>query len=236
MTREIRVLDMAHPDRIVTTIRGGDNQSPAWAPDGRLSFASNREGLQKIFVTAGRPGRDVGRDFSRAISPLFSMDVQSPRNPSSWVKRPPLLAFYEIDPFRGRDVMIYRVGEAIFPVAATKSNERSPVLSPDGQSIAWVSDASGRDEVYRKKLDGQTEAQAVTTGGGAEPVWSREGLVYREGDRVVREGATVFEGRFEKDPGGNAADYDVDPRGKFFLMLKSAGRPREIRVVRNWLP
>ena len=28
MTRDIRVLDMAHPDRIVATIRGGDNQSP----------------------------------------------------------------------------------------------------------------------------------------------------------------------------------------------------------------
>jgi Tol biopolymer transport system component len=228
MTREIRVLDMAHPDRIVATIRGGDNQSPAWTPDGRLSFASNREGLQKIYLAAGR-------DFSR-ITPLFSMDVQSPRNPSSWVKAPPLLAFYEIDPFRGRDVMIYRVGEAIFPVAATTANERSPVLSPDGQSVAWVSDASGRDEVYMKKLDDQGEGRALTTTGGEEPVWSRQGLLYREGDRMVRDGTTLFEGRFEKDPGANAADYDVDRLGRFFVMLKSAGHPKEIRVIKNWAP
>jgi len=110
------------------------------------------------------------------------------------------------------------------------------VLSPDGQSIAWVSDASGRDEVYVKKLDSQAQAEPLTVHGGVEPVWSREGLLYREGDRVVRDRATVFEGRFVKDPGANAADYDVDPRGKFFLMLKSAGRPKEIRVVRNWAP
>ena len=129
------------------------------------------------------------------------MDVQSPRNPSSWVKKPPLLAFYEIDPFRGRDVMIYRVGEAIFPVAATAANERSPVLSPDGQSIAWVSDASGRDEVYVKKLDGQAEPQALTSSGGVEPVWSAAGLWYREGDRMVRDGTTVFEGGMRKTPG-----------------------------------
>ena len=235
MTRDIRVLDMAHPDRIVATIQGGDNQSPAWMPDGRLSFASNREGLQKIYLTAGRPaeGRGVGRDFSRAIEPLFSMDVQSPRNPASWVKSPPLLAFYEIDPFRARDVMIYQVGEAIFPVSATAANERSPVLSPDGQSMAWVSDATGRDEVYVKKLAGQAEAQALTTTGGVEPVWTTAGLWYREGDRMMRDGTTVFEGRYEKDAGANAADYDVDPRGQFLVMLKRAGRTKEIRVVKN---
>jgi Tol biopolymer transport system component len=231
MTRDIRVLEMGHPDRIIATFRGGDNQSPAWLADGRLSFASNREGLQKIYITAGRPA--AGRDVSLAITPLFSMDVQSARNPSSWVKKPPLLAFYEIDPFRARDVMIYRVGEAIFPVAATAANERSPVLSPDGLSIAWVSDATGRDEIYLKKLEDQGEPQMLTKTGGVEPVWSAAGLWYREGDRVLRDGVPVFEGRFEKDPGANGADYDVDPKGKFLVMLRRAGGSKEIRVVTN---
>ena len=183
----------------------------------------------------------MGRGFNRAtkgapynaIAPLFSMDVQSPRNPSSWVKSPSLLAFYEIDPFRGRDVMIYRVGEAIFPVAATPANERSPVLSPDGESMAWVSDATGRDEVYVKKLDTPAEPQALTKNGGVEPVWSVAGLWYREGDRMVRDGTTMFEGRFERDAGANAADYDVEPRGKFLVMLKRAGRAKELRVIKN---
>jgi hypothetical protein len=241
MTRDIRVLDMAHPDHIVATLRGGDNQSPAWTPDGRLSFASNREGLQKIYTTAGRgfsraAVSRAGTSRPIAVAPLFSMDVQSPRNPASWVRSPPLLAFYEIDPFRGRDVMVYRVGQAIFPVAATAANERSPVLSPDGQSIAWVSDVSGRDEVYVKKLDGPPVAQRITTNGGVEPVWSREGLLHREGDRIIRANRLLFEGRFEKDPGANAAAYDVDPRGRFLVMLKKALRPEEIRIVKNWRP
>jgi eukaryotic-like serine/threonine-protein kinase len=234
MTRDIRVLEMAHPERLVATLRGGDNQSPAWTPDGRLSFASNREGPQKIYTIGPRGWNPPGAGAPGAVVPLFSMDVPSPRNPASWIRKPPLLAFYEIDPFRGRDVMIYRVGEAIFPVAATTANERSPVLSPDGRSIAWVSDESGRDEVYVKKLEGQTDAVRVTTGGGTEPVWGRGGLVYRSGDRVVRDGATLFEGRYERDPGENAAAYDVDPRGTPFVMLKSARRPKEVRVVKNW--
>ena len=44
----------------------------------------------------------------------------------------------------------------------------------------------------------------------------------------------LFEGHFERDPGANLASYDVDPRGRFFIMLKSASRPRELRVVKNW--
>jgi len=170
------------------------------------------------------------------VKPLFSIDVATPRNPSSWVRLPPLLAFYEIDPFRARDVMIYHVGEAILPIAATAANERSPVLSPDGRSIAWVSDASGRDEIYERKIDGQQDAEQVSVAGGVEPVWGRGGLVYRDGDRFVRNGKTVLEGRFDKDPGANAAAYDIDPRGTFFVLLKSARRPKEIRVAKNWRP
>ena len=52
MTREIRVLDVARPDRITLTIQGGDNQSPAWMDNRRLTFGSNRDGLQKIYVVS----------------------------------------------------------------------------------------------------------------------------------------------------------------------------------------
>ena len=52
MTREIRVLDMTRPDRVLFTVRGGDNQSPAWMDNRRLTFASNRDGRQKIYVVS----------------------------------------------------------------------------------------------------------------------------------------------------------------------------------------
>jgi hypothetical protein len=97
-----------------------------------------------------------------------------------------------------------------------------------------VSDASGRDEVYMKRLDDGSEARQVSHAGGLEPVWTREGLFYREGDRVMLNDTPLFEGRFEKDPGGNLAAYDADPRGRFLIMLKTARRPGEMRVVKNW--
>lgn len=236
ITREIRVLDAANPGRVIFAVQGGDNQSPAWMPDSRrLSFGSNRDGLQKIYT--------VAVDGARQPRPLFSIDVSVARNPSAWTRNPPLLALYEIDPVRRRDVFIYRVGESVTPVAASAANERSPVLSPDGRWIAFVSDASGRDEIHVTRQSDPSEVRQLTRAGAVEPVWSREGLFYREGERLMltelnngslSEPREMFEGHFERDPGANLASYDVDPQGRFFIMLKSALVPRQLRMVTNW--
>jgi Tol biopolymer transport system component len=235
MTREIRVLDAARPDRVVAIIQGGDNQSPAWMDNRRLTFGSNREGLQKIYV--------VAVDGRRSPSPLFTADATVARNPASWSRPARLLALYEIEPARGRNVLVYRVGESIAPVAASAANERSPAVSYDGRWVAYLSDASGRDEVYASRLDRAGEAMQLTKNGASEPVWAREGLFYREGENMVlralvggKLGAPqmIFQGHFEQDPGANLASYDVDPEGRFFIMLKSAAQPRELRVVKNW--
>ena len=233
MTRDIRVLDMAKPERVMLTIEGGDNQSPAWRDSRQLSFGSNREGLQKIYVTSV--------DSKRLPTPLFTATATTARNPASWAER--LLAFYEIEPGRGRNVLVYRIGESIAPIAATDANERSPSVTRDGRWIAYVADSTGRDEVYVARLDRPGDAMQVSNTGATEPVWGREGLFYREGERVrlrTLDGAnlgapqTIVEGHFERDPGSNLASYDVDPQGRFLIMLKSASQPRELRVVRNW--
>ncbi|MCM3881032.1 MAG: hypothetical protein ND807_13060 [Vicinamibacterales bacterium] len=235
MTRDIRVLDADRADRVLLTLQGGDNQSPAWMPDSRrLTFGSNRDGVQKIYV-ASVGGADP--------KPLFSIDVSVSRNPASWTRIPPQLALYEISAVRRRDVMIYRVGESVLPVAATPANERSPVLSPDGQRIAYVSDETGRDEIFVKRLGDESGALQLTTTGGIEPVWMRDALYYRRGDNLLQviwkggkptDAREVLEGVFERDPGANLAAYDVDPSGRFFLMLKSALAPRQIRIATNW--
>ncbi len=60
---------------------------------------------------------------------------------------------------------------------ATPSSEQLPMFSPDGRWIAYISQESGRQEVYVRAFpppaSGEGPKFPVSTGGGRDPVWSR---------------------------------------------------------------
>ena len=58
---------------------------------------------------------------------------------------------------------------------------------PDGRLLAYVSDETGRPEVYLRPLSAEGKRIAVSTSGGSEPVWSRTGdeLFFRSGRRLL---------------------------------------------------
>ncbi len=58
-------------------------------------------------------------------------------------------------------------------LAASQYNEGYPALSPDGRWLAYVSDESGRNEVYVRTFPGFTSKVQVSQDGGSEPVWAR---------------------------------------------------------------
>ncbi len=60
----------------------------------------------------------------------------------------------------------------------TGVHEREPAWSPDGASIAYVSDASGENELHVRPQDGKTAARTFTLGGAGfyqRPTWSPDG-------------------------------------------------------------
>jgi len=64
--------------------------------------------------------------------------------------------------------------------------ERSPAWSPDGKSIAYLSDATGEYEIYLRTQDGSGEPRQLTKGGKAwrfDPLWSPDGKHLAYGDR-----------------------------------------------------
>jgi dipeptidyl aminopeptidase/acylaminoacyl peptidase len=142
-------------------------------------------------------------------------------------------------------------GEPI-PFLQTSAREFAPMFSPDGAWIAYVSDVSGRDEVYIRSFPEANERVIqVSTRGGIEPVWARDGqeLFYREGDKLMvvdlgdgaelepRAPEVLFEGRFRKTRwGAETANYDVSADGSRFLMVQDRNRerPKVIHVVLNW--
>jgi Tol biopolymer transport system component len=73
------------------------------------------------------------------------------------------------------------------PLVVTKFREVAPQMSPDSKWVAFVSDTSGRQEVYVTKFPERTELIPVSNSGGSEPVWARNGkeLFYRNGTQMM---------------------------------------------------
>ena len=61
------------------------------------------------------------------------------------------------------------------PVVRSGANEWFARFSPDGRWIAYVSDESGRDEVYVQAFPSGATKFAISTTGGTQPAWRRDG-------------------------------------------------------------
>ena len=226
-SRDVWLLDPARPGafRQLTSAGGG---FPVWSPDGRrIAFASRSEdapSLHVVQVDGEAPSRLVHSGKGTVV-------------PVSWSKQG-RLAFYEVSEHSQRDIFVIDMdaGGPPTPVVATPANELAPVFSPDGRMLAYVSNQTGRNEVYVQPFpSAAVTATAVTVGGGTEPVWSRDGarLFYRSGDslwsigvRIANEISLgtpqkVLETKMVPNTSGNAG-YDLAPDGRF-LMLRSAG-------------
>jgi serine/threonine-protein kinase len=117
-------------------------------------------------------------------------------------------------------------------------------FSPDGKSVAYESNETGRNEVFVVPYPGPGGKTQVSTEGGTQPHWNRNGreLFFRSGDKLMAvdvETGAAFRALVPRVLFTKASpDYDVAPDGRRFLMLKAAaapeGSPSELHVVLNW--
>jgi eukaryotic-like serine/threonine-protein kinase len=225
------------------TFEGNANLSPVWTPDGkRIAFTSSKEGPLNIFWQLA----DGGGGLERLNTSEYL------QTPSSWSPDGQLLAFFEINPTTGYDIWVLRMGDRkAQPFLRTPFTEAVPQFSPDGRWLAYVSDESGRSEIYAQPYPGPGGKWQISTDGGTEPVWNRNGreLFYRSGDKMMAvDIATqpgfsagrprmLFQGQYVPTP-ATVPYYDVSSDGQRFLMLKpteqAGGAPTQINVVLNW--
>ena len=208
---------------------------PVWHPDGeRVTFAS-AEGTISLRAAdaSGEPER---------------VDVDGVAFAPHWYPDGETMVFFSIDRASGNwDIKTWREG-VVTPVVAGPFNESIPRFSPDGHWLAYMSDESGRFEIYAEAFPGPGEKWTLSTEGGKESVWSRDGteIFYRDGDRMMvvplqieptfRPGAPrmLFETPFSSNPGGYP-NYDVSLDGSRFIMIETdATGLNEIHVVLNW--
>jgi Tol biopolymer transport system component len=132
------------------------------------------------------------------------------------------------------------------PLLQTPAYEASAQFSPNGRWIAYVSDEFGPSEIYVQPFPGFDRKWQVSTHGGTEPRWSRDGreLFYRSEDRMMAVQVSIkadipfsqpvqlFEHPYLRSK--TRPIYDVARDGRF-LMIRDEPGSRQLIVVENWI-
>ncbi len=162
------------------TFGAGENEVPVWSPDGKeIAYAAN--GRHKLYV--------FPVDGSSPERPLT--DMPGHFHPESWSPDGKLIAMEVIaSPSSWQVWMLPVTGDhRPYRYLANLDRVRKPTFSPDGRLLAYASQESGDLQVYVTRFPGPGETVQVSTAGGTDPVWSRDGheLYYlRPDDAMMR--------------------------------------------------
>lgn len=139
-----------------------------------------------------------------------------------------------------------------FAFLQTEFNETHSQFSPDGRWVAYVSDESGRPEVYVQSFAPSGGKWQVSTGGGDQPEWRRDGkeLFYLSSAKQLMSVPVISGAAFQagipaplfevfvpaKSMTGDRNDYVVADNGQRFLVCSFVDKElaRPIIVVSNW--
>lgn len=249
-TTDVWIYDAVRATRSRLTTNPAQNRSPLWTPDGqRIIFTSTRAGHAELFW---RPADGTGRDERLFARSTESLDVLA----SAWSADGKQLLFSEVSP-SGQSAIsqlaIERPSEAA--VLNKEFSASFPAVSPDGRWMAYMSNVSGRAEIFVERYPQLGNRQLISTDGGTRPLWSHDGgeLFFHslDGGQMlavpIQPRSTLKAGRpkvlFEAAMsvrGVGVRPYDVAPDGRFFIIRnvqpESAGStsPNMI-VVLNWL-
>jgi serine/threonine protein kinase/Tol biopolymer transport system component len=230
----------------------GNSRHPIWAPDGKsVVFRSYTDGKFQLFrqnVTgSGEPELLAAFEGIQARPTCCSPDGKEL-----------LVTRWDYDPNHPRwntDIWVVPLEKHnekyhLRPLIQRNHNQTQCVWSPDGRWVAYTSHESGRWEVYVEPYPGPGQKVMISTEGGYQPAWSRDGkeLFYRWGNRGNKMIAATFETEpdfrvigFEELFEGQYLNsfiyrnYDVAPDGRFLMIQEpQESIPLGINVVTNW--
>jgi serine/threonine-protein kinase len=226
-----------------TRVTTGDRSLwPLWSPDGsRVLYASSRTGSTNVYSrSAGGGGAE--EQLTVTAYTIFPQSISSDGKVLVTVTTPTTRAALSILELNGtRSTTTFHAPPAAAVLDAA--------VSPDGHWVAYVSNESGRNEVYARPFPGAGAPTQVSTAGGSEPAWARSGreLFFRNGPDVMAveiagRADTLSVGPPKKLFSGNyissgvRVGYDVSAAGRFLFVKLSASPvdPRRLQIVVNW--
>jgi len=226
---------------------------PRWTPDGRrVLFSSNRQTAQGLYE---RPADGTGHDSLVLAGSIFEGELSAD---GRWLLA---RAGGQVNQTGGRNIGAMRIGRdtALVPLVATAFDESEIALSPDGRWLAYVSDETGRPEVFIRPFPAVDSAKIqVSVSGGVAPLWARNGreLFFVNANRemmvvpvapgpVLRLGERAVLFRLGDDlylaPREYYTPFDISPDGRRFIMARAMeprGAEEEIAspviVTQHW--
>ena len=209
----------------------GNQYSPVWSPDGsRVAFSDDHSGVDTLTEKSSAGGDE---------RPLFRGLPPSSQYALSWSPDGRDVIFRGDDPKNGLDIDALDVATGVARhVIASPADESQAQLSPDGRLIAYASTESGRPEVYVQTFPPTGAKWQVSTEGGEQPRWRRDGreLFYVAADKKLMSAGVRAVTGFDADPPkplfdttmpvgylGVSQEYDVSRDGQRVLI--AAGDP-----------
>jgi serine/threonine-protein kinase len=235
---DIWMADLSRGALSRVTSEGVNELQPVWTPDGtRVAFASLGKRERGIYwVPADGSGK---AELLVAGENIF---------PDAWTPDGKTLLYETRIPSRIWVFTLPASGSESKPrmlFEGAAYNESQAQLSPDGRWVAYVSDESGRAQVYARPFPGLGSKAPISIEGGENPRWSADGreifyldparnqvmAVSVEAGNPLRLGQphTLFEQR--------TRDWDVTPDGKRFLVRRlpqTDESQAKLQVVVNW--
>jgi serine/threonine-protein kinase len=225
-------------------VAGAPTWWSTWTPDGRriIYIHLNPEGTAGNLYWKAADGTGAEEQLlksTRHQQPLFvTLDGR-------------FVAYQEESPDTGFDLwMLPLQGDRTpKPLLQTKANERVASLSPDGHTIAYVSDQTGRDEIWVRPFPDGEGALQVSNDGGTDPLWADEGrtLFYSNltstrlfAVPVSRNPNLSFGLPVSTDGSWSGGisygrNFDITPDGRRLVMVAAASTAgNEVTVVLNW--
>jgi Tol biopolymer transport system component len=220
--------------------------APVFSSDGRriffAAFSRGPWGLWELPLQGGEGGRAL----------VLSPSAKTPNDVSPDGRH---LLYRDFDAKTRGDLKVLPLDGEPRPQVylATADDESNGDFSPDGRWVAYVSDESGRQEVYAASFPEPARRIRVSSEGGTQPRWSRDGkeLFYvrsgelmaagvesRREELVFGESQPLFSlSLFTQTDSGfdHITRYDVAPDGRFLALLRAGEEtPTPLVLVQNW--
>jgi Tol biopolymer transport system component len=241
---DIWIIDLVRGLPVRFTFNAASDDDPTWSSDGSyVVFTSDRNnGSRQLYkkIASGAGNEELLGD-----TPSITTDGCDLSSDGKYI------LFETTGEKTGGDVWVLPLegDKKAYPLLQSEFNEFHAHFSPDGRWFAYSSAESGKPEVYIQSFPPAGGKWQVSTNGGAQPQWRRDGkeLFYVATDRKLMavdiKLGTSFEmgtpaALFQTQVAGFAAPnrYAVSPDGQRFLINSTIqdASPTPLTVILNW--